>query len=241
LLSQGNDDILIIMNYEKFEYLRSLTIPDVYAEENTDNPYAMTFIVDDRKDVQHTGNGVVRSVITAMLFILSDPNPEVRVRIESWLQGRIRKIVKRGRGKAYADAIATGLNADVITPFEHVAVFAPERLSDITPAIRKLQLTGLNTTSIENETVVPNSLKVSINFDVEMTVAKAAVQAAHAVQLFIMRGNEKDIKTWFDNDCEISIAWESFLEDDSDAIYVHDAGYTEVPVGALTAKAVFVS
>ena len=127
-----------------------------------------------------------------------------------------------------------------VTAPETVVVFYPLRLSEVPQASRKLQLTGLTTVVDPTpQTVSSNQLNISIQESLDMSVSKTAVQAAHAAQLFIMYANESEVKDFIKNGCSIFLNRDTFNEDNVDAIYVKDAGFTEIPSGSLTARAVF--
>lgn len=227
------------MDYTNFEYLRSRPVMPHFTADETDNPYAMIFVVNDAKDREHEDKDVILSVIAATVQVLTSDDVDTRARIESWLSGRIRKLVKRGRGSQFTNIVELAAS-EVVEP-ENVLVFAPLRTSEVPASVRKLQLTGLATVpSTKTFPVVPSQLTVTLNSELGMSVAKAAVQAAHAVQVFLMRGAENDVKSFIAAGCPVLLA-EGVLVDDGDVntTYIFDAGFTEIPSGSLTASAVF--
>jgi peptidyl-tRNA hydrolase len=234
------------MDFSHFSYLRGREDMPSYDDQESDDPYAMIFVVNDNKEYIHHDNEVVLSVIHSMIQLLGSTDPKNRQRINTWLNGRVRKLVKRGRGNKFTDAVESVRALHDSTPFiyngsENVAAFAPLRVSEVPAQVRKLQLTGLVTEPSEDEQEkLPFQLTVTINSTLNMTVSKKAVQAAHAVQLFIMKAEEQQVIDFLENGCLIYLDEADFTEnEDSDYVYVHDAGFTEIPSGSLTARAIF--
>lgn len=217
--------------------------PDYLVGEDDEDPFAVVFVVDDARD--EAGNiaaeaDILQASSDALVQMLTSEDKVITARIEEWVNGRIRKIVKRARGSAWmkADAVA-------LTHFsgEHngarVLVFAPMRISEQPKEIKRLQVTGLNSAnaasaSVENE---PHLL-VQVNASLEMSTGKTVAQVGHAVQLFLMYADKEHIQSWHDSGARLKVVKiENLSSLSPTGIIVRDAGFTEVPSGSLTAAA----
>lgn len=226
------------MDYASFSYLRGRSLPSFDSFED-DDPKAMIFVVNDDKSIELADSDVIESVIESMLNVLAAE--ESRTQVEAWLDGRIRKLVKRGRNKQWTDLEqVTVFSSETRVGSATVKSFSPVPTSQVAPEIRKLQLTGLKTVSSPAKPTSQDALNVTISADLNMSVSKSAAQAAHAAQLFIMRAEEQLVRDWIDAGTRVTVNF-GHVEDEgkADTIYVYDAGLTEIPAGSLTAVASF--
>lgn len=228
------------MNYESFTYLRGRTIPSFESHED-DDPKAMIFVVNDNKEIELSDTDVIESVIASMVALLA--TVDARPQIDAWLDGRIRKLVKRGRNKQWADLNSVdNVFTEATVNTATVKAYAPVAASQVAPEIRKLQLTGLKTVPASHRAENTPSLHVTISSGLSMSVSKSAAQAAHAVQLFIMQADEELVKKWVEAGCPVTVDFgEVYDSGEADRIHVYDAGLTEIPAGSLTATATYVS
>lgn len=227
------------INFEDILWLRGRERYLTHDASELEDPYAMTFVVNDDKSRTHTDEDVILSVSHAMLLLLANTDSVNIEHMNAWLQGRIRKLVKRGRGSAFEKAKnVIPIFSEIHEP-EHVLALTPMRVSEVPVEVRKLQLTGLTTehTSTTQQDR-SNMLHVEVNHNLQMSASKIAVQVAHVVQLFVMFGDEKDVKSFLNNACKIQVSYKD-LKPDPDLIQIFDAGFTEIPSGSLTAQAIF--
>lgn len=226
------------MEYQNFTYLRGRTLPSFESEE-TEDPRAMIFVVNDDKNITLTDTEVIEAVIHSMLHVLASDDAQPAV--SQWLDGRIRKLVKRARNKQWDDLDNVEIfYAETTVGSAKVKAFAPIPVSQTPAEVRKLQLTGLKTTPSEDTTKTDAGLHVTVNSELSMSVSKSAAQAAHAVQLFIMNNHEDEVKSWVESGCIVNVAFNTITDDSSaGVVHVYDAGLTEIPAGSLTATAVF--
>lgn len=231
-----------------------------WSTENDDDPLSMIFVVRDRS-TDDDGNVVVPnesdaidSAIAAMIGILSyyDANGETNERINEWIGSRIRKIVKRAHGSKWTKVLDYALgNAE--TPHvpacyssargAGVIAFAPMRVSEQPRCIKSLQVSGLELRNPDDadETTPTRTyagcdvLNVTLDESLDMTTGKAIAQACHVVQIAFKSLDDDKYDDWRDNGfcCKVD---RGVIDDASEYdVCVHDAGFTEVPSGSLTA------
>lgn len=222
------------MDVKLIERLRNRDTRYARLPEPAD-PYAMVFVVNDNKSLILNRNDVIVAVARATVeMIIAE---EHSFQVDAWLDQRIRKLVKRGRNKAWDDLEPLPYIEQVENNAE-VKVFPPYKLSEVPAEIRKLQLTGLVTVDEPVEKVLdPNTLVISFNPHVELSTGKAAAQAGHAAQLFVMKAPIEKVDGWFNAGKPIAIVNSPDFDDTDFDIEVHDAGFTEIPAGTRTAIA----
>ena len=199
-----------------------------WSTEHDDDPLSMIFVVRDRS-TDDDGNVVVPnesdaidSAVAAMIGVLSyyDANCETNERVNEWIGSRIRKIVKRAHGSKWSKVLDYALgNAE--TPHvpacyssargAGVIAFAPMRVSEQPRCIKSLQVSGLELSN------------------------PAIAQACHVVQIAFKSLDDDKYDDWRDNGfcCKVD---RGVIDDASEYdVCVHDAGFTEVPSGSLTA------
>lgn len=220
----------------------AVEVPDFASIPDSDDPFAVIYVVNDSRD--DSGNiaaekDILQASSHALIQLLSSDDESVVEVVREWTAGRIRKIVKRARGAAWNKTEALESTHFV---GEHngvkVLVFAPMRLSEQPKEVKRLQVTGLDSNDYSSVEHASAHLLVKVNESLSMSTGKVVAQVGHAVQLFLMRGNTEQIKDWKGNGCRLRvIRAENLDETTTTGIVVHDAGFTEVPSGSLTATA----
>jgi peptidyl-tRNA hydrolase len=167
----------------------------------------------------------------------ADPEGEWFEAVRTWEDARIRKIVRRARGVRWPEVQAL---PGVTVPHQGAAVraFVPGPVTEVPPAIAKLQVAG---TDLADEGPLPAPPRpyaaIAINPEVEMTTGKAAAQAGHAAQLLLRRGEPGPVQEWLAADAPVHIVTEVPWRECARraTVAVRDAGFTEVPPGTMTA------
>jgi peptidyl-tRNA hydrolase len=222
----------------------AVEVPDFASIPDNDDPFAVIYVVNDSRDDE--GNiaaekDILQASSDALHRLLNDTNEEVTKRLSEWTSGRIRKIVKRARGAAWNKLIPLDVpHFHAESNGAEVLVFAPMRISEQPKEIKRLQVTGLNSNDYSSNefSTEQGYLLVAVNDSLNMSTGKVVAQVGHAVQLFLMYGNEVEIENWADNGWPLKVVRaENLSEDTATGIVVHDAGFTEVPSGSLTATA----
>lgn len=211
-------------------------------EDLDPDPYALQIIVKDTKDF--TEKNLVETTARAVIFFLPEHSTmesgEAGENFEQWINGRFRKLLKRVKPNHFTKLI-TELEDNGIKHVTYaegnvqLVVIEPVRKSFTLPALKRAQVSGL--TVIENVLDRPvadlKHVQVTLNKDIGMSPSKAAVAAAHALQML-----HKDDKTVLSLD--LKAIWASIDKDTVDDEYdsvIRDAGLTEVETGSVTAAA----
>ena len=217
--------------------------PDFASIPDSDDPLAVIYVVNDSRDEAGeiaSEKDILQASSDALSQLLNSSDEAVIASIREWTSGRIRKIVKRARGAAWqkADALeATHFSGTHGTG--QVLVFAPMRLSEQPKELKKLQVTGLNSSDASSKEYANAAhLLVEVNDSLNMSTGKVVAQVGHAVQLFLTFGVRSEVQDWKDTGSKLKVVRvENLTESTATGIIVHDAGFTEVPSGSLTATA----
>ncbi len=214
--------------------LRDFSTEYTGSVEVEENPYAMFFVVNDDKNVTLITEDVLLAVAEATIFMVT--STDYKEQVDAWLRQRIRKLVKRGRNKAWDD-LEKLAHIEVEVGTAKVRVFPPTPVQDVAAEVKKLQVVGLNTIPASQVETYDTYLSVSYDATLNMTTGKAAAQGGHAVQLFLMKADEDKITTWLNSGSKIVFNFVENLNELPYDIEVHDAGFTEVASGSKTAIA----
>ncbi len=230
-------------NLDNIEHLRKTILPS-FDQEETD-PYAVVMVLKGVKDEE--GNypseqDIFQAESSALTQLLLTEDENVRVLLRAWMEGRIRKLMKRVKPAAWKSIISNELFHTVgVSGSAEVAVFAPVRISEQPDALRKAQVAGLEAPvngSAERQGTA--YLHVYADASLNMTTGKLAAQVGHAVQLFLMYGNTYKIEEWMEAGCLITVERSDNMPSVETAdIIVRDAGFTEVPSGSVTVAALY--
>ena len=186
-----------------------------------------------------------------------------------WSNNRIRKVVKhakpsrfdrvarelRDHGCPFATLGAYSAQAMVIAPLPE----SEQRTAEWFHTVHGLQLDGYRVmegesshdddvmsamrTSSGHDITLPRrmaySLCSSVDSSLGMSAGKSIAQYLHSVQVGIGRLSDGDFDTWMRYGATISC---DDGEPSTDAtVVIHDAGFTEIPSGSLTASADFIT
>lgn len=206
-------------------------------------PWAMQVVVRLEKDHTLTNSLVVAAVARAtVLFLTSEEatSGSFAPLVERWMEGRIRKVVRRARASSWERALEVpGLTFVHEGVSVHVA--APGPTDAVLPQLRKLQVSGMDLPG--EYPLVPSGpgLVVALTPDVEMSPGKASAQAGHAAQLLVMALDASERESFFASGAPLQVVrpsrflWETWSR--LARVSVTDAGFTEVPPGTKTALA----
>jgi peptidyl-tRNA hydrolase len=222
-----------------------------------EEPWALNLVVRVEKDQLPQHTDLLEAAARATVLLLNDERASTiwLDAIARWHDGRIRKLCRRARGAKWAatdelDHVELTAGTAVVRAFVPCAVDAqPEQL-------RRLQLAGTNFTDIAPPGLASTDLVVWLNPSIAMSSAKAAVQAAHAAQLVVERwkaARPLDVAAWLAHGAPLSVRsadevlWKflvettDFHQQETFYVQVHDAGFTEIPAGSLTAIGLLVT
>jgi len=201
---------------------------------------AMVIVVNDTKNHTVYEDDIFKASAKAVINLLGSDDLSVQESINSWLTGRIRKIVKRARNKAWDDTHSTEQKFSEATHASAtVRVFAPMHFSDMPQPLKKLQVAGLEAEKTESNETLQNGLNIFIEKSLQMSTGKTVAQVNHVVQLFLMNGEEEKVNEWISNEFPVRFAFSETLDSYESDIIVRDAGFTEIPSGSRTAIGVY--
>jgi peptidyl-tRNA hydrolase len=213
-------------------------------------PWAMQLAVRDDRQARPGHLAVCAAAGTAVVRLLADPRavdgpwtPYVR----RWVDGRIRKVVRRGRGAPFA---ATDVldHVEVTRGDVVVRAFVPGPTDAVPRELAKLQVGGTDMPR-DGDAWPPGDrpllMTVALNPTVPMTTGKAAAQTGHAAQLAWMALQPRELtpirQVWLAQEFAVRVVipgeahWRELLR--TAPVAVHDGGFTEVAPGTLTAIA----
>ncbi|WP_417219613.1 hypothetical protein [Arthrobacter sp.] len=164
----------------------------------------------------------------------------------SWLGGSFTKSVRRAKRPVELDKVRL-----LDLPWAEISVggataigFAPLDAAGFPPAIKRLQVTGLDL-PVEGTVPAggcfghPGALVplVELNADVAMSTGKAAAQAAHAPGAWLLTLGPSARRTWADEP-GLHLGTASFAQDAEKpaSIVITDNGLTEIAPGTRTAR-----
>lgn len=210
-----------------------------HADPADESPWALQCVVKDTKDF--TGLQLAHALATSVASFLDaiEPGTERAEAYSRWMDGRIRKILRRAKNSAWEAVQAEDgetYEVDGVT----IRVMTPSAMDAIPRAVSKCQVSNLAT--IEDKVATHGALspflKIYTNRSLNMSAPKAAVAAAHVAQLMAMKLTEEDYDAWKTASFPLTVSSlgeiTDFIESVS-SVAVHDAGLTEVIPGSITA------
>jgi peptidyl-tRNA hydrolase len=226
------------------------TAPDRYTVDDVE-PWALNLVVRVERDRPVLHGDLLEAAAKATVALLLDDRASSSWEgaIARWHDGRIRKLCRRARGAKW-DVTTHLAHVEVTVRTATVRAFVPCAVAAQPAELAKLQMTGTDFEDGDRTTVRPleaRDLVVWISPIVEMTSAKAAVQASHAAQLVVEKmrsASPERLAKWVASGGPLVVRdagvveWQELClasEKDEDLAVVHDAGFTEVAAGSLTA------
>lgn len=223
-----------------------MTITDHHHLRDEEEPWALNLVVRVERDAPPQHTDLLEAAATATVLLLNDARASTtwNTEITRWHDGRIRKLCRRARGAKW-DATSVLDHVEVTVRSATVRAFVPCPVDAQPAELFRLQLAG---TDFDDETepgvVIPDAPSIWLNPRVAMSSAKAAVQASHAAQLVAERWKAVrplDVEAWLASGAPVSVRtanellWRALEQSSRFLVQVHDAGFTEVPAGSLTA------
>lgn len=211
-----------------------IELPPHYMRDETE-PYSLPIVVRVERGEQYNAIDSYEAVTLLMAKLF---NEETWVEdLETWMQGRIRKVVRKARATAWENA-KTLPHLYVKHKNIELLVFKPHKLDELNPILKKLQVQGIDFTHTTPEAFTESpALNIAVNPDLTMSTGKTLAQVAHSAQLFILKGDKSQISQWQLNNFPVNIVQWATIPDTSETITIQDAGLTEIPPGSYTVKA----
>lgn len=205
----------------------------------------MQLVVHVERSAPPTVSDACSAAATATVRLLADAAENGwQPQVDRWLDGRIRKIVRRARGAAWARAEALP-GVTVRTATAEVRAFVPGPTDTVPPELAKLQVEGLHLEQRDHASDLDDERAVVVamnpRWDLAAHPGKAAAQAAHAAQLAALAMSDATYRDWKVRGFPVRLDWPTVDEwpalEQTSPVVVTDAGYTVVEPGARTCVA----
>lgn len=204
-------------------------------------PWAMQIAL--RHDKQHPAARVdaceaAARAVVSLLASTEAREGEWRAAVDYWRDGRIRKLVRRARGKRWDDVQALpGVTIDQGRAAARAFVPGPAR--PLPPALDKLQVSGTELPDEQTSHTEGAMVLVGVSPLVEMTTGKACAQCGHAAQLAWEAMTETERDRWQADDFRLRVETiaEARWASDVGRVQVVDAGFTEFEGPTETTRA----
>jgi peptidyl-tRNA hydrolase len=219
------------------------TLQDAARDEGPQ--YALPLVIRVERAAPPARTDALECAARAVLTLLADPRAsddgEWASLIRAWTDARIRKVVRRARGAAWA-RVQDMPGITVPHRTAEVRVFPPVPVGDWPPDLAKLQVSGTDFTDPEPPPAPePGLPTLWVTPQVPMTAGKAMAQAGHAAQLAWWRLGERSRLEWQENGFDLAVRtaepaqWAALLA--TGLPVVQDGGFTEVAPGSRTVVA----
>jgi peptidyl-tRNA hydrolase len=186
-----------------------------------------------------TRTDALEGAVRAVLTMLASEEPDWQEAIRAWDGSRIRKVVRRARGADWRRAESLP-GITVIHRTAQIRVYPPVPVDGWPPDLARLQVGGTELRDPEPPPPPdPGTPWILMSADLDLSAGKAMAQAGHAAQLGWRAMRTGPRRRWRDDDyrCAVRAAtpeqWRAVLG--SRLPKVHDAGFTEVAPGSVTA------
>ncbi|MEQ3554239.1 peptidyl-tRNA hydrolase [Pseudonocardia nematodicida] len=209
---------------------------------------AMPVVLRIERDPLPARTPLLEAAATAAVAVCLDPRAlpggEWHDAVETWIDGRIRKIARRARG-AHWRAVQELPGVTVGIGGAEVRALLPGPVDDVPRTVSRLQIGGTELEPDEPGPVPAGAPRVLLNPHVEMTVGKAAAQVGHASMILgALRGwpvvDPADVPRFAVRTPAVG-EWDRLVADlEAGApgiAAVRDAGFTEVDPGTVTCLA----
>jgi hypothetical protein len=211
--------------------------------EETDDVWAMQLVLEIPKANPPRRSDLLvaaaQSVVRLCLDDLAGADPiqpgSYAAALHSWYSVAIRKVCRRARNTAW-DAVQMLPGVTAAHNGAQARAFVPSLVTDVAPAIRKLQIEG---TDLPLDEPQPAETPAVIYVDSALTLGKAAAQVGHASMLLAGWLPLADARSWAETGYAVQVRTVDNLQDHPGDIEVRDAGFTEVAPGTVTATAVW--
>ncbi|MEV6675090.1 peptidyl-tRNA hydrolase [Streptomyces sp. NPDC051162] len=209
--------------------------------------FVLPLVVRIEKDAPPDRTDALETAARAVLTLLSDERArtvdgsdgEWARAVRDWEDSRIRKVVRRARGKEWRKATAlpgitvTGERAEV-------RVFPPVPLDGWPKELAKLQVSGTELDELEPPATPGQQAPVLwLNPGLTMSAGKTMAQVGHGAQLAWWRLSDEEREVWRKSGFPLAVRTagaEHWAELTASGLpVVHDAGYTEIAPGPTVA------
>ncbi|MDX6743384.1 hypothetical protein [Actinocorallia sp. A-T 12471] len=207
--------------------------PVVHDDPEGEPPWAMQLAIRAEKLDPPSHEAVCEAAASAVVHLLADER--FADAVARWEEGRIRKVTRRARGARWRDLAALP-GVTVARGGAEVRAFPPGPVTEVPPAIAKLQIAGTDLAHAETEPPAEPYAVLVHNPDAKMSTGKAAAQSGHAAHLLYRTLPPGDRAAWLTAGAPVHLLAFPWPEAVARAtVHIRDAGYTEVAPGTMTA------
>lgn len=204
-------------------------------------PWAMQIAIRHDKADPAGHLATCEATARAVVALLADPRAadgEWAADVAYWRDGRIRKLVRRARGKRWDDVQALP-GVTVEQGRAAARAFVPGPVRPLAPELDKLQVSGTELPLEDGPVTAEAPVTIGVSPLITMTTGKAAAQCGHAAQLAweAMTGGER--ATWAATGFRVRVVpmSEAQWADGPGDVHVIDAGFTELDGPTETTRA----
>ena len=216
------------------------------ASRDEGRQYALPLVIRVERAVRPARTDALEGAARAVLRFLTDPrvvgpDGEWAEATRTWQDARIRKVVRRARGAAWARA-ATLPGITVVHRSAEIRVCPPVPVDDWPADLARLQVSGTDLDDPQEPAGPAAGLPgLWLNPGLTMSAGKAMAQAGHGAQLAWWGLAARDRTEWAERDFDLAVRtaspqqWATLLA--SGLPVVTDGGFTEVAPGSATVVA----
>lgn len=217
--------------------------PGVAVPDET--PWAMQVVLRLERNAVPTRIQLCEAAAAAVVTLIADarsqPGGPWEPSVQRWVDGRIRKIVRRARGAKW-EATAELDQVEVDRAGAQVRAFLPGPMDAVPDSVAKLQLTGSEPPELGQPAPAhPAGVSIAVTPEVAMSVGKTAAQCGHAAQLAWRTMTPSQRADWADAGFPVRVEhpdrarWAELTA--TAPARVTDAGFTEIAPGTVTTLA----
>ncbi len=226
------------------------------ADEDPAEVRAMPVILNIERNDPPSRTPLLEAAAAAAVAVCLDPRTEPdgewHTEVQSWIDGRIRKVSRRARG-AHWEAVQALPGITVTVDGASARALVPGRVVEAPKEVTRLQISGSELPEDDPGDPPVGVPVLWLNPKVPMTAGKAAAQVGHASMLLAAAlkadGREDYLEAWKDFRCAVRTpplrTWANLHPGDDPlnawrrrrVVAVRDAGFTEVAPGTVTVLA----
>jgi hypothetical protein len=182
---------------------------DQRAVRDEDEPWALPLVLRKERtgptaDRQHALYAAALAMVRLLAHPEGAPEGSWHDPLERWMDGRIRKVVRRARGIRWTEVSdLPGVTATVVDT--EVRALLPHPVAAAPPEVGKLQVEGIELEADDERALasfpveLPGGapvLSIVMAPGLEMSTGKACAQVGHAAQLGLLQLAEQQVLAW---------------------------------------------
>ncbi|NMH99631.1 peptidyl-tRNA hydrolase [Pseudonocardia acidicola] len=220
---------------------RYCSAPGVIPPEADGVVWAMPVVLRIERDAPRRTpllEAAAEAALAVCLDPRSQPGGEWYDDVSTWINGRIRKIARRARGRHW-QVVQDLPGITVDEDGAQVRALVPGPVNAVPKIVSRLQIEGTDLPPDSPPPPPPGVPVIWLNPSVEMTVGKAAAQVGHASMLWAAVRGVSEVPHFAVRTADVP-GWTALCDavERGEAVAVRDAGFTEVEPGTITCVAI---